>query len=133
MLSADTNLLIRALVDDPSAPEQCEAAVEWLASLDAVYIPQVVQTELMWWMDKTSALTRAEAVFVLRSLLDHPSVHLQSRDAFEDAVAHSALGGDFSDGLIAFEASRMNAPLVTFDKKLSRRHDVTLLRVRRAK
>lgn len=133
MLSADTNVLIRALIDDPSSPEQCEVAVEWLASLDAVYIPQVVQAELLWWMDKTAALTRAECGFALRSLLDHPAVHLQARDAFEDAAVHFSTGADFADALIAFEASRMEAPLVTFDKKLARRHDVTLLRIRRAK
>lgn len=133
MQSADTNILIRALIHDPSAPEQCEAAAEWLAGLDAVFVPQLVQAELAWWMRRYHALRRDEIRLVLSSLLEHPAVHLQARDAFEYGVKQFEAGGDFADALIAFEAHRADAPLVTFDRKLARSSGVTLLRVARAR
>ena len=47
MRTADTNLLVRALIKDPGAPEQSARAQVWLSAQSALFVPQVVQLELV--------------------------------------------------------------------------------------
>lgn len=122
----DSNVLARALVLDVGAQAQCLAAQRWLSQCDAVFVPQVVQLELAWLLGRVFALTRVETVRILDALFQHPSVTLQAADAFESALAAFGHGIDFADGLILFEAKRIGAEVVTFDRKFASR---TLLAV----
>jgi predicted nucleic-acid-binding protein len=129
MQSADTNVLVRALVFDPGAQEQCNAAKQWLSSCSALFVPQVVQLELSWIMQRVFDLSRAEVAQVLSALHRHPATHLQAADAFEAALTHFNQGGDFADGLILFETSRVGATLTTFDAKFAKRASIALLKL----
>jgi len=127
VLVADTNVLLRALIDDPSAPQQCLIASEWLGRQTAVYVPQLVQAELVWAINASKAASRADLAMLLRALLDHPAIHLQHPDAYLAALNHVDDGGDFADGIIAFEAQRVQAQVVTFDRKFAKRRGVQFL------
>ena len=126
MLVADTNVLLRALINDPSAAQQCLIAAEWLGRQPAVYVPQLVQAELVWAINATKAASRADLRVLLRALLDHPAIHLQYPDAFLAALTYFDDGGDFADGIIGFEAQRVRAQVVTFDQ-LAKRGGAQLL------
>jgi len=126
-LVADTNVLLRALIDDPSAPQQCLIASEWLGRQTAVHIPQLVQAELVWAINASKAASRANLAVLLRALLGHPAIHLQHPDAYLAALDHVDAGGDFGDGIIAFETQRVQAHVVTFDRKFANRLGVQLL------
>ena len=127
MQVVDTNVLARVLVLDSGAQAQCFAAQRWLSECKAVFVPQVVQLELAWLLGRVFALTRKEIVQLLDALLQHPAVTLQAADAFEYALEVFKLGSDFGDGLILFEAQRVGAQVVTFDKKFASRAGATLL------
>ena len=129
MQGVDTNVLARALVLDSCAQAQCLAAQRWLSQCKAVFVPQVVQLELAWLLGRVFALTRKEIVRIRDALLLHPAVTLQAADAFESALAAFKLGSDFGDGLILFEAQRVGAQVVTFDKKFASQAGATLLAV----
>ena len=129
MQVADTNVLARALVIDAAAQAQCRVAQRWLSQCNAVFVPQVVQLELAWLFGRVFALTRNERVRILDALLQHPAVTLQAADAFESALATFKLGGDFADGLILYEAKRIDAEVVTFNVKFASRAGATLLAV----
>ena len=59
MQAVDTNVLLRALITDPSAPEQCARATAWVAAQAAIFVSQIVQAELAWWLRKSPAVIRA--------------------------------------------------------------------------
>ncbi len=120
MLAVDTNVLIRALVDDPGAPEQCRMARRLLASEGQVYVTQIVQVELVWLLTRVLRYPKQVVIHTLRQLDAHAAVHLQSHAAFQSALVAFADGFDFSDALIAAEAARAEVRLVTFDRKFAR-------------
>ena len=64
---------------------------------------------------------------LLQALSVHPAIHLQRRDAFLAALGHVDAGGDFADGIILFEAQRVAAQVVTFDRRFAKRAGVRLL------
>jgi predicted nucleic-acid-binding protein len=132
MHAVDTNVLARALVVDPGNRAQCETARKWLTAQAAVFVPQVVQVELVWLLARGFGLARADLITVLEALRNHGAVELQAPDAFAAALGHYQAGGDFADGIIAFEASRAGAALVTFDRELAQATGANLLQVEAA-
>lgn len=127
MRAADTNVLIRALVDDPEAPEQCRAARDWLSRQKKVYLAQVVQLELVWVLSRAFGFASTEIVEVVRRVADHPSIVLQAPEACQNGLAFLCGGGDFADGVLAHGASRVDAQVATFDRKLAKRCDAELI------
>lgn len=127
MLAVDTNVLIRALVDDPGAPDQCRTARRLLAREGRVHVTQLVQAELVWVLLHSMRHPREAVIGALAQLEAHPAVQLQSPDAFSAALEAMRKGFDFADALIAAEAARMDLRLVTFDRKFARHPGVLLL------
>ena len=121
MIASDTNLLARILVDGPGAPGQCAAARAAVAGEEAVYVPQVVQAELSWVLATAFEFERAEIAVAMEQLRSNMAFHLQHPDSFAAALAlfgETSLG--FSDCLILAEARSVEAPLLTFDRKLGK-------------
>ena len=121
MIAADTNFLVRVLVDDPTSPAQCKRAREAMLGESALYVPQVVQIELIWVLDKGLGLSRAELLGALTHLRDNEAFVLQRKEMFVDALTlfeNTAAG--FADCVILAECRAMDADLATFDKKLGR-------------
>jgi predicted nucleic-acid-binding protein len=129
MVLADTNLLLRALIHDASAPAQCQAATQWFLAQRSIWVPQIVQAELVWALKKFPGFDRRELVKLLSALDQHPAVKMQEPDAFSFALQHLLAGGDFADGLILYEANRANATLFTFDVNFAKRSGSQLLSV----
>lgn len=130
MLAVDTNVLLRALVDDPEAMAQCRAARAEMAQHASIYIAQVVQVELAWVMRRALGFSPAIIAQTLERLRSHAALTLQAPDAFDAALTAYRHGQDFADAMIAFEAGRIAAELVTFDRKLAKLAGVRLLATR---
>lgn len=127
MQTADTNVLVRALINDPGAMAQSQLAQAWLAAQTAIYVPQAVQLELVWVLDRAFGLERREIVLLLEKLSSHAAVRLQSPGSFLVGLSALRDGADFGDGIIAAEALAAESLLVTFDRKLAKRSGAHVL------
>ncbi|WP_293367479.1 PIN domain-containing protein [Nevskia sp.] len=128
MIALDTNVLARALIDDPAAPAQSDAVRKRLARETQLFVPAVVQAELVWVLETAFELNKSEVL----ALLDHLHVNraylLESEPAFTAALTQfrsSAAG--FADCLILASARIREAALLTFDRKLGRLPGTQLL------
>ncbi|WP_420468041.1 PIN domain-containing protein [Panacagrimonas sp.] len=127
-VAADTNVLLRALVDDDSAPEQCAQARALLEGASKVRISAVVFHELMWTLSRRFGFARAELVATGEALLAHPNYDLDLPELIGEAL--TILGSaaiDFADAVAVADARRCGGPLHTFDRKLARLPGAKLL------
>lgn len=114
-ISADTNVLIRAVVRDDA--KQARAADKALqdATLIAVSLPCLC--EFVWVLRRvygfdTSAIARA-----IRALSGTEKVAM-NRPAVEAGLAVLAAGGDFADGVMAYEGAWLGGEtFVSFDRQ----------------
>jgi predicted nucleic-acid-binding protein len=114
-VTVDTNVLVRAVVQDDPAQAQLAATVLTDASLIAVTLPCLC--ELVWVLRKVYAFQIADAVLAIRALLGTTNVEM-NRPAVEAGLAVLEAGGDFADGVIAYEGSWLGGEtFVSFDKK----------------
>jgi predicted nucleic-acid-binding protein len=128
-IAVDTNVLLRALVDDDSAEGQTRAARAFLAPMRELHVSQVVQVELTWVLRRAFGFDRDAILKALRTLREHPAIRLQAQDSFDAALGECAVGIDFADALIAQEAHRVQTSVVTFDRIFAKRCAATLLLV----
>ena len=123
MLAIDTNVLIRILVDDPDAPDQCHKARELLAEQDLVWITQLVLVETVWVLESVYEFRKTEIINVLERISQSPSIQIKEANQFEEALAlYCNHNVDFSDCLILAAAKQQQLVLHTFDRKLARLH-----------
>lgn len=114
-ISVDTNVLARAVLQDD--PGQGEAAGKLLreASLIAVSLPCLC--ELVWILRRGAKLTKEEIAVTIRDLLDAGNV-VMNRPAVEAGLAILEAGGDFADGIMAYEGNWLGGEtFVSFDKQ----------------
>jgi predicted nucleic-acid-binding protein len=128
-ITADTNVLLRAIVGDD--PLQARKAIKIMAQADAVAISAHVLCEMVWVLQRSYGVSRADIAKTIRQLLDTENV-LINRPAAEAGLAVLDTGGDFADGVIAFEGSWLGGEtFVSFDKSavelLSKQGKSTLL------
>jgi len=117
-ITADTNVLVRALVRDD--PEQASQAMEVLEQAELVAIPVPVLCELVWVLRRVYGLDRGDCLEAINALLASRSVAV-NRPAVEAGLRLLAAGGDFADGVIAFEGRALGAQaLITFDREAAR-------------
>ena len=114
-LTADTNVLIRAVVqDDPDQARKASAALA-KAQLIAVALPCLC--EFVWVLLRLYKFKRAEVAEAVRALLSTASVQV-NRPAAEAGLAVLEAGGDFADGVIAHEGQWLGGDtFVSFDKQ----------------
>ncbi len=114
-ITADTNVLVRAVVRDDL--EQARAAAKVLkgASVIAVSVPCLC--EFVWVLRRVYGLTAADIASAIRTLLATESVHADD-DLAEAGLRMLEAGGDFADAVIAEEGARRGGDIfVSFDKK----------------
>ena len=114
-ITADTNVLIRAVVLDE--PTQAEAARNALkkASLIAVSLPCLC--EFVWVLRRVYGFGNAGCAAALRALLATGSV-VTNRPAVEAGLALLDAGGDFADGVMAHEGKWLGGEtFVSFDRQ----------------
>jgi predicted nucleic-acid-binding protein len=114
-ITADTNVLVRAVTGDDA--RQAEIAKEELARADVVALSLPVLCEFVWVLSRGYGISTAEIAETIRRLIDSVNVAVD-RPAAKAGLALLEAGGDFADGVIAHEGSRLGAEcFVSFDKK----------------
>jgi predicted nucleic-acid-binding protein len=112
---ADTNLLLRAVVGDDA--RQGRAAIRAMKQAEAVVVSQHALCELVWVLDRSYGVLRADIAATIRQLRDTKNVVLDT-PALEAGLAVLEAGGDFADGVIAYEGTWLGGEtFVSFDKK----------------
>jgi predicted nucleic-acid-binding protein len=114
-ITADTNVLVRALTEDHK--RQSKAAQALLAEVDAIALTTAVLCELVWVLSRGYGISLKDIAKAIRQLIDSANV-LVDRPAAEAGLALLEAGGDFADGVIAHEGRWLGADVfVSFDKK----------------
>jgi predicted nucleic-acid-binding protein len=123
-ITVDTNVLIRAVVRDHE--KQAIAADRILKSAEIIAVTLPCLCEFVWVLRRLYEFDREDIAAAIQALADTENVTL-NRPAVEAGLAILNAGGDFADGLIAYEGNWLGAvTFVSFDKKA-----VTLLARRR--
>lgn len=113
-ITADTNVLLRAAVGDD--PIQARIAAEVLAEAENVAVPLPILCEFVWVLLRRYGRSAAEIAASIRVLADSANVGLD-RPAVEAGLAVLEAGGDFADGVIAFDGRRLGGDVfVSFDR-----------------
>ena len=114
-ITADTNVLVRAITGDDE--RQSRIAQACLANADMVALAMPVLCELVWVLSQGYKIPTAEITETIRRLMGGANVVLD-RPAAEAGLALLDAGGDFADGVIAYEGRWLGAEtFVSFDKK----------------
>jgi predicted nucleic-acid-binding protein len=114
-VTADTNVLVRAVVGDDVAQAKIAAKVLTDAALIAIALPSLC--ELVWVLRKVYGFTAVDAASAIRALLAAANVEM-NRPAVEAGLLVLDAGGDFADGVMAYEGHWMGGEtFVSFDKK----------------
>jgi len=114
-ITADTNVLVRALTGDH--PRQSKRAQLELAKADMVALALPALCELVWILSSGYKISTADIAEAIRRLMNGANV-VANRPAVEAGLALLNAGGDFADGVIAYEGSWLGAEIfVSFDTK----------------
>lgn len=114
-ISVDTNVLVRAVVGDDPAQANVAAKVLHEASLIAVALPCLC--EFVWVLLRVYDFQPSDAATAIRALLAVTNVEA-NRPAVEAGLLVLEAGGDFADGVIAYEGNWLGGEtFVSFDKK----------------
>lgn len=114
-VTVDTNVLVRALVRDDA--KQAGAADKVLKQATLIAVPLPVLCEMFWVLRRLYAFEPALIATAIRALLDTENV-VVNRPAVEAGLALLEAGGDFTDGVIAYEGTWLGGQtFVSFDKK----------------
>ena len=117
-VTADTNVLVRALVQDD--PEQAKAATDLLESAELIAIPVPVLCELVWVLRRTYGFTASECATSIEVLIGSRGVAVD-RQAVRAGLKLLSSGGDFADGVIAFGGRALGGEqLATFEREAAR-------------
>lgn len=111
----DTNVLVRAVVRDD--PTQADAAVAVLTNAGLIAVALPCLCEFVWVLMRVYHFDRVDVGRALRALLTAANLEV-NRPAVEAGLLMLDTGGDFADGLIAYEGSWLGGDtFVSFDKK----------------
>jgi predicted nucleic-acid-binding protein len=114
-ITADTNVLVRAITEDHE--QQSRAAQTALRKAELVAIPLPALCELVWVLSQGYKIPFAEISEAIRRLINGANV-VVNRSTAEAGLAVLDAGGDFADGVIAYEGNWLGADIfVSFDKK----------------
>lgn len=114
-VAVDTNVLVRAAVRDDPAQADVATKVLTEASLIAVALPCLC--EFVWVLLRVYGFQSSDAAAAIRALLATANVQV-NRPAVEAGLLVLEAGGDFADGVIAYEGNWLGGEtFVSFDKK----------------
>ena len=114
-VTADSNVLIRAAVQDDL--HQARRAAKILAEADLIAVPVPVLCEFVWVLRRGYRRSAADVSDAIRRLMRSVNVSM-NRPAVEAGLSALDAGGDFADGIIAYEGEWLGAEeFVSFDSK----------------
>lgn len=114
-ICVDTNVLVRAAVMDD--PVQAAEARKVLKDASLIAVPLACLCEFVWVLKRVYRFDNATIATALRALADTRNV-VVNRPAVEAGLAMLEAGGDFADGIIAFDGAQAGGEqFVSFDSK----------------
>ena len=114
-LTVDTNVLVRAIVQDDK--KQGNIAARVLKSATEIAVPLAVLCELAWVLKRVYDFSKGDIAAVIAGLVATQNVKL-NRPAVDAGLAVLVAGGDFADGVIAFEGRWLGGEtFVSFDRE----------------
>lgn len=118
-LTLDTNVLVRLAIGDDE--DQQKSAVEVLEGAEVVVISLQSLCEFSWVLSRAYKVGRLDIAMAIRGLMNMPAADLD-RPATEAGLRLLEAGGDFADGVIAYEGRlRGGETFVSFDRGAVRR------------
>ncbi|BBL59272.1 type II toxin-antitoxin system VapC family toxin [Methylomonas koyamae] len=111
MITFDTNLLVRAVVDDH--PEQV-ALVRQLIASDRIFVSRTVLLETEWVLRARYKKSRDQLIAFFSALLAVDNTVIEDAEAVANALEWYAQGADFADALHL--AACGTAVMHTFDR-----------------
>ena len=103
-ITADTNILVRAAVGDD--PDQSRLAAELLREAELVAVTLPTLCEFVRVLARGYGIEAGAIATAIRRLVDSASVQVD-RPAVDAGLAVFGAGGDFADGVVAFEGRRL--------------------------
>ena len=117
-VSLDTNVLLRLVVGDDEAQQR--TAAETLERAELVAISVQALCEFVWVLDRSYRVARPDISASIRRILDMRNV-VANRPTIEAGLAVLDAGGDFADGVIAFDGQWLGGEtFVSFDRKAAK-------------
>jgi len=114
-VAVDTNVLVRAVVCDD--PAQARRAAQTLADAESIVVALPCLREFVWVLLRVYGFQPADAAAAIRALLAAANVQV-NRPAVEAGLSVLDAGGDFADGVIAYEGRWLGGEtFVSFDQK----------------
>ena len=114
-ITADTNVLIRAVMRDN--PAQARLAVKALLEAEKIAITLPTLCEFVWVLMRTYDFKPQDVSAAIQALTSAANVQV-NRPAVEAGLAMLQAGGDFADGVIAFEGRWLGGDtFVSFDRQ----------------
>jgi predicted nucleic-acid-binding protein len=114
-VTADTNVIVRAIMEDDE--QQSEIAKAELVNAKVVALTLPALCELVWVLSQGYKIPSVEIARTIRKLVSSGNV-VVNRPAVEAGLAVLDAGGDFADGVSAFEGKWLGADVfVSLDKK----------------
>jgi predicted nucleic-acid-binding protein len=111
----DTNVLVRAVVQDDKAQAAAAARILRQAEMIAVSVPCLC--EFVWVLRRVYGFGREEIAAAIDALLQTANV-VVNRPAAEAGLVMLRVGGDFADGVIDWEGRWLGGDtFVSFDKQ----------------
>lgn len=111
----DTNVLIRAVVEDDR--KQARAAARLLRTAEVIAVSLPCLCEFAWVLRRVYNFDRHHISAAIHALLDTANV-VVNRPAVDAGLAILHAGGDFADGVIAWEGRWLaGETFFSFDKK----------------
>ena len=113
-ICVDTNVLLRAIVDDN--PKQARIASKLLREADAVHIPLVCICEFAWVLRSRYGFTTPDIYRAISTLLNSSNVFFD-QEAAEAGLAAMREGYDFADAVIMHQGYGLGGEtFMSFDK-----------------
>jgi predicted nucleic-acid-binding protein len=114
-ITADTNILVRAITGDHV--EQSNAAKAALERAELVVVSISALCELVWVLSQGYKISATDIAEAIRRLINGSNA-VVNRPAAEAGLSMLDAGGDFADGVIAYEGRWLGADIfISFDKK----------------
>lgn len=120
MIGVDTNILVRAVLDDhPKEAALAKTLLSKLAKKKKLFISSYALLEMIWVL-KVKNRTRQEIAEAVLDLIDSPGILIGNREVITVALELYMKGkADFGDYLILAEGQHYDTPnLASFDKVL---------------
>lgn len=114
-VTLDTNVLVRLATRDN--PAQANVALQALQQASLIAVPMPVLCEFVWVLLRGYRYSSEQAAHAVRTLLQVQTVVCNTPAALA-GLAMLEAGGDFADGVIAFEGELLGGQeFVSFDQQ----------------